>query len=637
MNKILNILGIALVVLSILLLIAVPPAGVAGIVFGILCIAKSKKKTIDKINTWLSKSIEKSKQQEKLYKEKLESLKKRVEIFQADYRERTAETRGMPAETDVKMERGIAEIKSLKADNIKPDELLSAIKQLVKKVYAEKQAIKENLKPSDTSPFSMVVAEDVFTIHGIGTVVTGKIQTGSIELNEKITIIGGEQYQDAIVITIEKSSKLGKLVCSVNAGDYVRLLLNKINGIKIKKGYVIARKSDDMVYTELFPRNELENNIPSTEELKPIISDIKSSPLESKTNDKTFDLVLFQSSDFIIHDDIKNLLWIADGKYKNYIQGQKAPDFEYCRMRVYITIGTEEEPSLIYSKQPIRKPLDETVIPRPPYYPTYAGLTPEQRYIYAKLLSNPYNSEIDIGYIFILYYGLERHLLCGDFDAAFKVILKLRDVHRNGSFQSYSANALILSSMLHKKGEYVLDFIASLDKEYEFNFSSNLFLISYYSFNLPLLPKDITRMASIFEFTNKNYIKKNPAIFEQRLSEIINSKYGSEGVFVNRFITKTELSRIKMDNSRLFANMSLLDKEISVPMLSENFRLKKEMNDLLVEAHEQTKKLLAAMRKKGANHPNGQSSEIGKVMYTDIYLMKPMIKRLILILSLMKT
>jgi hypothetical protein len=77
MNKILKILGIILIVLSILLLIAVPPAGVGGIVFGVLCIIKSNKKTSDKINTRLSKSIEKTKQHQKLYEEKNRSSEKK--------------------------------------------------------------------------------------------------------------------------------------------------------------------------------------------------------------------------------------------------------------------------------------------------------------------------------------------------------------------------------------------------------------------------------------------------------------------------------------------------------------------------------------------------------------------------------
>jgi hypothetical protein len=431
-----RILGITLIVLSVLLLIAVPPAGVIGIVFGVLLIIRSKKELASKIIT----GIENAKGKKEVLKHGQKSFKQIIEEERQKYREKAAE---IDAETE-----------------------------------------------------------------------------------KKIT--------------------------------------------KIKEKY---SQQELAIKSAIDPHNQIE---------------------------------VFQFPDFVIHDDIKNLLWIADGKYKNYTHVQKPPDFEFCGMRLYFVIGSDEEPSLIYSRQPLRKPYDETVISRPPYYPTYSGLTPEQRYIYAKLLTNPYNTEIDIGYVFILYYGLERHLLYGDFDSAFKVILKLRDVHRNGSFQSYSANALILTSMLHNKGEYALAFIASLDKEYEFNFPYNLFLICYYSFNLPLLPKDIMRMSTTFEFTNRNYIKKNPDIFEKCLSGVIADKYHSEGILISDFITKTEFSKIKMDNWRIFANMSLLDKEVPVPMLYDNFKLKKAMNDLLTEAHERTKKALAEMRKKQRGSTNQQ-------------------------------
>ena len=94
-----------------------------------------------------------------------------------------------------------------------------------------------------------------------------------------------------------------------------------------------------------------------------------------------------------------------------------------------------------------------------PYYPTYRSLTPEQRGIYIKFLENPFIGNVDIGYVFLLYYGLERHLIYGDYERAYKLILKLRDIYSNGSFQSYSANALVLTSLLHNKGEIAQDFI----------------------------------------------------------------------------------------------------------------------------------------------------------------------------------
>jgi hypothetical protein len=60
MNKALRILGIILIALSLLLLIVVPPAGVIGIIFGILCIKKSKKNSPD---TVISSFIKKAKEE----------------------------------------------------------------------------------------------------------------------------------------------------------------------------------------------------------------------------------------------------------------------------------------------------------------------------------------------------------------------------------------------------------------------------------------------------------------------------------------------------------------------------------------------------------------------------------------------
>jgi transcription termination factor NusB len=153
--------------------------------------------------------------------------------------------------------------------------------------------------------------------------------------------------------------------------------------------------------------------------------------------------------------------------------------------------------------------------------------------------------------------------------------------------------------MLNNKGEYVLEFIKSLDKEYEFNFSDNLFLISYYSFDIPLLPKDIMRMAKTFEFENTNYIKKSPDVFEACLNEVISENTGSVEINLKKYITKTELKKINNVDTAIFANSSLMKNSVPVPRLADNFKLKKEMNVMLEAAHERTKQKLASMRKEG--------------------------------------
>jgi len=352
--------------------------------------------------------------------------------------------------------------------------------------------------------------------------------------------------------------------------------------------------TDDDLVEEFKKENAKDLAVIKNAGIKIVVKEIDNSPkVISNTTPLPPD---FYINEFKIHDDIKNLLWFGDGKYKNLTKEQMAKDKDVFTLTWTVGLSIDE-PSLIYMSEQIIKPQDESVIPRPPYFPKYKQLTPEQKWVYLKLLTNPYNTEIDIGYIFILYYGLERHLLQGDFDSAFKVILKLRDVHKNKSFQNYSGNALILSALFHGKGEYIPLFIDSLDKDYEFGFSDNLFLMSYYSFNVPWLPKDVMRMAKTFEFTNTNYIKKNPDLFLNNLSDIIKEKTGQESIDLKKYITASELRKIKREQTTIFCNSSIIGNTVPIPLLSENFNLKKEINLILEATHERTKSKVAEIKK----------------------------------------
>jgi len=312
------------------------------------------------------------------------------------------------------------------------------------------------------------------------------------------------------------------------------------------------------------------------------------------------EIVTFLQSEFTLHEDLKGLVWIGDGKFKNYTSKVNSENsFEINGISFSISMMGQNEPSLIITKEKIFKPSNYLKVERPPYFPTYIGLTPEQKWVYLKLLSNPYDTNIDIGFVFILYYGLERHLLEGNFESAFKVILKLRDAHANKSFQSYSANALVLTSMLHKRGDLAFEFIKSLDKDFELAFSDNLFIICYFSFDIPLKARDLMRMAKTFEFTNTSYIKNQHNLFEECLHSVMETEIGSSELDIKRYVTKTELQKIRTEEVRIFANTSIIDKVFPVPLVSDVFQLKKVINQLLELAHEKTKETLAVMRKNG--------------------------------------
>ena len=310
-------------------------------------------------------------------------------------------------------------------------------------------------------------------------------------------------------------------------------------------------------------------------------------------------------NDFRAHGDIRSLLWFGDGPMKNLSEEQRASGRDVYSLfegKIKMTVQhslSMDEPSLIFTEMPVNEPEHKSFVPAPPYFPKYKTLTPEQKWVYMDFLVNPYNACANTGYVFILYYGLERHLLHGDFHSAFNVILKLRKVHKNKSFQSYSGNALILAASYKNKGEYIQQFVNALDNEDEFNFSDNLLLISYYSFDIPLSSKDLMRMAKTFGFTNTNYIKKNPDMFEECLSNIIKEKTGAETISLKNCLTGDELQYLKYADIPMFANGSIMGSTVPVPLFADSVALKNEMNVLLETAHAKVKKRLAEMRKNG--------------------------------------
>jgi len=111
-------------------------------------------------------------------------------------------------------------------------------------------------------------------------------------------------------------------------------------------------------------------------------------------------------------------------------------------------------------------------------------------------------------------------------------------------------------------------------------------------------------MAKTFEFTNINYIKNQPRIFEECLCSVMETKIGSLELDIKRYVTKTELRKIRVEEVNIFANTSIIDKTFPVPLVTDIFQLKKIVNQFLELAHEKTKETLAAMRKSGQKIEN---------------------------------
>jgi len=328
-----------------------------------------------------------------------------------------------------------------------------------------------------------------------------------------------------------------------------------------------------------------------TSKLKPIINTINKDNNLSllNTNKKDIDYNLSINKiptlkQICIHEDLNGLLWFADGPYENYIKKEN-------NKFINLSLWKSEEPSLIYTGMKVIFPKDIENVPIPPYYPSYKELTPQQKGVYMKLLQNPYDTSIHIGYVFLLYYGLERYLLTDKWKEAMNIIIKLRNVHSHLSFQIYTANALILGSILTKNGEMALNFIKSTNNKIpDFRFIENIMLLCFYSFEIPLYPIDIIKLIRVFDFNNNKYIKEYNTLFKSILETNIMKKYGRDNIALSDFFSEDQIRKTSHRELPVFANMSIRSIVVSVPMLTEIKHFKDAMLELLKTTHEQVKK-----------------------------------------------
>ena len=93
----------------------------------------------------------------------------------------------------------------------------------------------------------LMPVEDVFTITGRGTVGTGRIERGIINVNEEIEIIGLKETQKSVVTGVEM---FRKLLDQGQAGDNVGLLLRGIDKENLERGMVIAKPGSITPHTK---------------------------------------------------------------------------------------------------------------------------------------------------------------------------------------------------------------------------------------------------------------------------------------------------------------------------------------------------------------------------------------------------
>jgi elongation factor Tu len=129
-------------------------------------------------------------------------------------------------------------LKALEGDAANED----AIMELVK---AMDEYIPEPTRELD-KPFLMPI-EDVFSIKGRGTVATGRIEQGKVNINEEVEIVGIKDTTKTVVTGVEMFKKM---LDEGQAGDNVGILLRGVERDDIERGQVLSKPGSITPHTE---------------------------------------------------------------------------------------------------------------------------------------------------------------------------------------------------------------------------------------------------------------------------------------------------------------------------------------------------------------------------------------------------
>lgn len=171
----------------------------------------------------------------------------------------------------------------------------------VKELIDQLDAYVPDPKREVDKPFLMPV-EDIFSIEGRGTVVTGRIERGMVKVNEEIEIVGLKPTAKTVVTGIEM---FNKSLDEGTAGDNAGLLLRGVKKEDIERGQVLAKPGTITPHTEfdaeiyVLTKEEGGRHTPFFKGYKP--------QFYFRTTDVTGEVMLPEGTEMVMPGDTANL------------------------------------------------------------------------------------------------------------------------------------------------------------------------------------------------------------------------------------------------------------------------------------------------------------------------------------------
>ncbi len=183
------------------------------------------------------------------------------------------------------------EAKSLDDEAVKP--ILDLIDALDEKIPTPERDVDK--------PFLMPI-EDIFSIEGRGTVVTGRIERGKVNINDEVEVVGLRDLQKTVVTGIEM---FNKELDHGEAGDNAGILLRGLKKEDVERGQVLAEPGSITPHTEfetevyILTKDEGGRHTPFFKGYKP--------QFYIRTTDVTGDVTLPEGTEMVMPGDTVNL------------------------------------------------------------------------------------------------------------------------------------------------------------------------------------------------------------------------------------------------------------------------------------------------------------------------------------------
>lgn len=188
-------------------------------------------------------------------------------------------------------------LKALEAKDMNDE----AVKPILELATALDEKIPDPVREID-KPLLMPI-EDIFSIEGRGTVVTGRIERGSVNINEEVEIVG---LKDTMKTTVTGIEMFNKSLDKGQAGDNAGILIRGIKKEDVERGQVLAKPGTITPHTEfetevyILTKEEGGRHTPFFKGYKP--------QFYIRTTDVTGDVTLPEGTEMVMPGDTVNLV-----------------------------------------------------------------------------------------------------------------------------------------------------------------------------------------------------------------------------------------------------------------------------------------------------------------------------------------